>query len=83
MTLFMIQFEAGQMKVDTFQTKDDLFDHVLANYGPDCHRKNGILFGGCNSPDEGWGRIVGFESDDDFNSQFQKYVEDYCGHTVN
>jgi len=82
LAVFVFQ-DNGYGKGTCFATKEELFHHLLFTYGPDCRLQDGVWFGGCNSPDEGWGRIIGFKSDREFNSEFQQYVEDYCGHNIN
>ena len=83
MIAVILFLDNGYGKGTCFDTKEDLFEYVLDNHGPDCRLEKGVWLGGCGSPDDGLGTIIGFSSDQEFNSQFQQYVEDYCGHNIN
>lgn len=72
----------GYGKGTCFDTKEELFEHILMNHGPDCRLEKGLWLGGCGSPDDGLGTIIGFSSDIDFNICFRQYIEEECGHVV-
>ena len=76
LAVFVFQ-DDGYGKGTCFDTKEDLFEYVLDNHGPDCRLEKGLWLGGCGSPDDGLGTIIGFSSDQEFNSQFQKHVEKF------
>lgn len=82
--MFEIQFylEPQYTQGLGFQSKVEMFDYLLNNYGPDCKMEDGLWLGGWGTPRCVHGTIIGFQSDDEFNKEFSQFVKEECSFKV-